>query len=199
MFAAVSNVASDAKKGCTVMVSAELYSSMILRPVVVMTATHNGTLARRFSTWRQDSSDASANFQPSHWMDTSTANCFVDFLASLFPNQKIGLFWDAASSDTYQEVIDYLGVKGFIHEFAPVGVTTIMQICDLYTNRPLKQPSKSNFYNGRSRKRIRRGGGGGEYKVDRVQMIHWIEEAVSMVNEQRALARKVEYMFGRLG
>ncbi|KAF4150733.1 hypothetical protein GN958_ATG00082 [Phytophthora infestans] len=35
-----SNVASDAKKGCTVMVSAEMYSSKVLPPFIVMTATH---------------------------------------------------------------------------------------------------------------------------------------------------------------
>ncbi|EGZ11945.1 hypothetical protein PHYSODRAFT_515394 [Phytophthora sojae] len=182
-----SNVASDAKKGCTEMVSAEMYSSMILPPFVVMTATHNGTLARRFSTWRQDGGDASVNFQPSHWMDIPTAKKYVDFLVSLFPGQKIGLMWDAASAHTCQEVIDYLDAKGLMHEFIPVGLTPIMQIGELYANRPLKVAIKKKFLQWKVSQTIP---AGGKYKVDRVQMIHWIEEAVSMVNEQQTSARK---------
>ncbi|KUF87759.1 hypothetical protein AM587_10017365 [Phytophthora nicotianae] len=114
-----SNVASDAKKGCTVMVSAEMYSSMILSPFIVMTATHNGTLARRFASWRDKGGDASVHFQPPHWMDTPTAKQYIDFLISLFPCQKIGLIWDAASAHTCQEVIDYLELKGVMYEFIP--------------------------------------------------------------------------------
>ncbi|KAF4039291.1 hypothetical protein GN244_ATG08537 [Phytophthora infestans] len=40
---------------------------------------------------------------------------------------------------------------------------------------------------------------GGKYKVDRVQVIQWVEEAVSMVNEKQNSDRKIEYMFKRLG
>ena len=40
---------------------------------------------------------------------------------------------------------------------------------------------------------------GGKYKVDRKQVIHWIEDAIQHLNETQANERKVEYMFGRLG
>ncbi|KAI9985285.1 hypothetical protein PInf_004611 [Phytophthora infestans] len=89
-----SNVASDAKKGCTVMVSAEI----------------------RFATWRDEGGDASVHFQPSHWMDTPTAKKYADFLVSLYTGQKIGLIWDAASAHICQEMIDYLSEKGIMYE-----------------------------------------------------------------------------------
>ncbi|KAI9990524.1 hypothetical protein PInf_018077 [Phytophthora infestans] len=122
-----SNVASDAKKGCIVMVSAEMYSSKVLPPFIVMTATHNGTLARRFATWRDEGGDASVHFQPSHWMDTPTAKKYADVLVSLYPGRKIGLIWDAASAHICQEMIDYLNEKGIMYEFIPAGLTSIMQ------------------------------------------------------------------------
>ncbi|KAI9988802.1 hypothetical protein PInf_022386 [Phytophthora infestans] len=113
-----SNVASDAKKGCSVMVSAEIYSSKVLPPFIVMTATHNGTLARRFATWRDEGGDASVHFQPSHWMDTPTAKKYADvwLIFSLYPGQNISLIWDAASAHICQEMIDYLNEKGIMYE-----------------------------------------------------------------------------------
>eukprot|EP00644_Phytophthora_capsici_P018950 jgi/Phyca11/132595/e_gw1.184.5.1 len=89
-----SNVASDAKKGCTVMVSAEI----------------------RFATWSDEGGDASVYFQPSHWMDTPTAKQYADVLVSLYPGQKIGLIWDAASAHICQEMIHYLNEKGIMYE-----------------------------------------------------------------------------------
>ncbi|OWZ09414.1 hypothetical protein PHMEG_00017885 [Phytophthora megakarya] len=56
-------------------------------PFIVMTATHNGTVARRFASWREDGGDASVHFQPSHWMDTPTAKTSIDFLISFFPGK----------------------------------------------------------------------------------------------------------------
>ncbi|KAF1791004.1 hypothetical protein GQ600_4578 [Phytophthora cactorum] len=49
----------------------------------VMTATHYGTLARRFSTWCEERGDACVNFHPSHWMDRPTAKQYVVFLLTL--------------------------------------------------------------------------------------------------------------------
>ncbi|GMF45341.1 unnamed protein product [Phytophthora fragariaefolia] len=40
---------------------------------------------------------------------------------------------------------------------------------------------------------------GGKYKADRVQVIHWVEEAVSAENENQSSDRKIEYMFNKLG
>ncbi|GMF67035.1 unnamed protein product [Phytophthora fragariaefolia] len=40
---------------------------------------------------------------------------------------------------------------------------------------------------------------GGKCKADRVQVIHWVEEAVSDENENQSSDRKIEYMFNELG
>ncbi|KAF4127771.1 hypothetical protein GN958_ATG23002 [Phytophthora infestans] len=71
-----------------------------------------------------------------------------------------------------------------------------MQICDLYVNRPLKAAIKKIFMRWKVSQTIPPGG---KYKVDRVQVIQWVEEAVSMVNEKQNSDRKIEYMFKRLG
>ncbi|ETP26870.1 hypothetical protein F441_00547 [Phytophthora nicotianae CJ01A1] len=127
-----------------------------------MSATHNGTLARRFASWRDNGGDASVHFQSSNWMDTPTAK----------------------------------KLNGLMYEFIPSGLTSTMQICGLYANRPLKTAIKKKFFRWKVSQTIPPGG---KYKVDRVQVIHWVEEAVVVVNEQMETSRKVEYMFNRLG
>ncbi|KAE8876591.1 hypothetical protein PF011_g28962 [Phytophthora fragariae] len=71
-----------------------------------------------------------------------------------------------------------------------------MQVCDLYANRPLKAVVKKKFLQWKLSQKIPPGG---KYKVDRVQVIHWVEEAVSAVNENQSSDRKIEYMFNKLG
>ncbi|EEY56823.1 cleavage induced hypothetical protein [Phytophthora infestans T30-4] len=175
-----SNVASDAKKGCTVMVSAEMSSSKVLPPFYCDDRDSQWhPLLDVFTTWRDEGGDASVHIQPSHWMDTPTAKKYADLFAHIC-----------------QEMIDYLNEKGIMYEFIPAGLTSIMQICDLYVNRPLKAAIKKNFMRWKVSQTIPPGG---KYKVDRVQVIQWVEEAVSMVNEKQNSDRKIEYMFKRLG
>ena len=71
-----------------------------------------------------------------------------------------------------------------------------MQVCDLYANRPLKAYIKKQFLAWKVSQSIPPGG---RYTVDRTQVIHWVEEAVSDVNERQQSDRKIEYMFTRLG
>ncbi|KAG6943527.1 hypothetical protein JG687_00018397 [Phytophthora cactorum] len=123
-----------------------MFSYMILLPCVVMTATHNGTLARRVSTWREEGGDVFVNLQPSHGMDTPTAKKYVDFLLTLFPKQQIGLIRDAASTHVCDEVKRYVEEKDVVYEFIPAGLTSIMQHCDLYANRRLKAVIKKRFF-----------------------------------------------------
>ncbi|ETL81857.1 hypothetical protein L917_17898 [Phytophthora nicotianae] len=92
-------------------------------------------------------------------------------------------------------MIDYLELKGLMYEFIAELVSTV-QICDLYANRPLKTATKKKFLRWKVSQTIPPGG---KYKVDRVQVIRWVEEAVLVVNEQQETSRKVEYMFNRLG
>jgi hypothetical protein len=191
-----SNVASDAKKACTLMVSCEMFSSMVLPPFIVMTGMHEGTLARRYTSWRDDGGEARVCFQPSHWMDIPTAKKYIDFLLDLFPGKKIGLIWDAASSHICQGLKDYTSLKDLVIGYIPAGLTSVLQVCDLYSNAPLKSDVKKRFLRWKISQVVRPGG---KYKVDRKQVIHWIEDAIQHLNETQANERKVEYMFGRLG
>lgn len=46
-----SNRSEDEKKGCTVMVGCEMFTSQLIAPMVIMTGTPTGTLSRKFSDW----------------------------------------------------------------------------------------------------------------------------------------------------
>ncbi|KAJ8575632.1 hypothetical protein ON010_g3583 [Phytophthora cinnamomi] len=72
-----------------------------------------------------------------------------------------------------------------------------MQFCEFYANRPLKSVIiKKPFLRWKFLPIVP---AGGKYNVNPAQMIHWIEEAISMVNEQQDSVGKMEYMFGHLG
>ncbi|KAJ8576959.1 hypothetical protein ON010_g2251 [Phytophthora cinnamomi] len=87
----------------------------------------------------------------------------------------------AASAHTCEEVIEYVSEKGLVYEIIPVGLTSIVQI--------LKAAIKKMFLQWKISQR-----------VESTKMItHWIEEAVSTVNETHSCDRKIEYMFHKLG
>ena len=90
------------KKGCTVMVACEMFQSAMLSPYLVMTAQRNGTLARRYSNWE---GTARVTFQPQHWMDKVGCLLYLEFLKECYPDEKVGLIWDAATSHICYEVI----------------------------------------------------------------------------------------------
>jgi len=171
-----SNRASDSKKGCTLMVSCEYFSSKVLPPFIVMTGKHDGTLSRRFSSWIEEGGDAKIAFQKSHWMDVRTAKVYLDFIISLYPEDAtIGLIWDAASSHICDEVKAYAAELGIVLGFIPAGLTSILQVCDLYCNKPIKGFVKSSFLRWKVSQPLPPGG---KYKVDRKQVIGWIEESI---------------------
>jgi hypothetical protein len=193
-----SNIASDAKKGCTYMASCEMFSSQVFPPFIVMTGTHSGTLARKFATWRDEGGDAAVCFQPSHWMDMPTAMKYLDFIRELFPlPKKVGLIWDAASSHLSDTIKDYAESKSILLSFIPAGLTSIMQVCDLYSNKPIKEYIKKRFRLWKIKQSLP---AGSKYKVDRKDIIEWIEEAVSEMNETTAAVEgKIAQMFTKLG
>ena len=61
-----SNLAEDAKKGCTVMVACEMFQSEIIAPIVIMTGQPEGTLSWRFNSWH---GPCKVTFHRKHWMD----------------------------------------------------------------------------------------------------------------------------------
>ena len=107
--------------------------SKVLPPFIVMSGKHDGTLHRRFSSWIEEGGDAKIAFQKSHWMDVRTAKVYLDFVVSLYPEDiTIGLIWDAASSHICDKVKTYAAELGIVLGFIPAGLTSILQVCDLY-------------------------------------------------------------------
>ena len=73
-----------------------------------------------------------------------TAKLYLDFIVSLYPEDvTIGLIWDAASSHICTEVKAYAAELGIILRFIPAGLTSILHVCDLYCNKPIKRFVKS--------------------------------------------------------
>jgi hypothetical protein len=173
-----SNRGEDEKKWCTVMVSCEMFEPKILAPYVIMTGQPDGTLTRRFASW---SGASKVNFHPKHWMDKQGCCCYLEWLKQCYPEQKIGLIYDADTNHFCQEVMDKATELDIILGAVPPGCTSILQICDLILNKPLKQAFKKRYTSWKIRSDP---GPGKKYKVDRKDVFCWLEEAHEELEEK---------------
>lgn len=188
-----SNRAEDGKKGCTVVVACEMFQSTLLAPFIVMTGQPDGTLSRRFSNWEGSSK---VTFQPKHWMDKPGCCKFLDWLSSCFPGEKIGLIWDAATSHLSEDVKEKADELNITLGDIPAGCTSLIQICDLIANKPLKQAFKKRYVSWKIRSDP---GPGGKYKVDRRDIITWLEESMEEVNSHMAPQSQIAKAFNTYG
>ncbi len=188
-----SNRAEDAKKGCTIAVSCELMQSQLLAPFVIMDGKSDGYLARRYENW---DGPAAIKFQSKHWMDTPTAIQYLDWLLMCYPGERIGLIWDFAAAHKAVDVIDHAAMLGITLAYIPGGLTSILQICDLYVNKPLKQSFKRMYC---SWKMQNDPGPGGKYKVPRDNVIQWIEDSVRSFNQNQEDNKGIAHAFKKYG
>ena len=70
-----SNRGEDAKQGCIVAITCEMFESQVLAPFVIMDGTTNGYLARRYASW---CGVATVKFQQQHWMDKVMATEYLN-------------------------------------------------------------------------------------------------------------------------
>jgi hypothetical protein len=188
-----SNRSEDEKKGCTCVVSVEMFASQVLAPFVVMTGTVDGTLAKKYASWEGASC---VNFNPTHWINKEMAKRYIDWLCSCFEEESIGLIWDSASSHTSEEVLQYAQEKGIAMGFIPGGLTSIMQVCDLVVNKPLKQRFKQLY----TAYKLRNDPGAGKkVKVKRDDVLLWLEQAIGDFNEKNLEGRLLEKSFKKYG
>ena len=164
-----SDRAEDAKKGCTVMVACEMFQSQLIAPMVIMTGKAEGTLSRRFNSWDGPSK---VTFHPKHWMDKKGCCTYLAWLRSCFPEEKIGSIWDAASSHFSDEVKEKPAELNITLAGIPPGCTSLIQICDLIANKPIKHAFKKRYV---SWKIASDPGPGGKYKVDHEYVLSWLE------------------------
>ena len=130
-------------------------------------------------------------------MDMRTTKAYLDFIVSLYiEDVTIGLIWDAASSYIYTEVKAYAAELGIILGFVPTGLTSILQVCDLYCNKPIKAFAKSSFLKWKISQPLLPCD---KYKVDRKHVIGWIEEAIirAKVNNQKYVHRLWQESFSK--
>lgn len=186
----------ESKLGSTVVLSCEFFSSMVLPPFILMTGDQDGPLARKFGTWSEDGGDAEICLQPSHRMDIGAAKKYLEFIASLFPGKRIGLIWDTASAHVCEEIVAYTAELGIVAAHIPVGLASVMQVSTLVANKAMKESIESQV----ARWKCQQLGApvSGSYRVERVEVIKWVELAVLEVNES-ARAGEVERMFRQLG
>ena len=85
------------------MVACETFQSRLLAPFIIMTGVRNGTLYRRFANWGGPSN---ITFHPNHWMDKEGCCRYLEWLRSCYPEEKLGLIWDAATSHFCDPVVE---------------------------------------------------------------------------------------------
>jgi hypothetical protein len=124
------------------------------------------------------------------------AQRYLRWLSQCFPNERIGLIWDSASAHLMDEVVGYAQELGFAMSFIAAGLTSVLQVCDLVANKPLKQRFRQ-LYN---QFKIRNDPGpGGKYKVERDDVLVWLEQGISEFNAANKNKRTIEHAFRRYG
>ena len=204
--------AADEKLGITFMVTCDLNSSKVLPPFLVFTGVSGARLDKQYATWHTQGGDvkhtARVCFQKKHWFDWQITLRYLKFLDEHCPaGEVIGLVWDMAPSHCHSEVKKWLDEKlaeGRMCYFViPAGMTSILQICDLLLNAPVKSMIKAYYTMWRTAqmRELRRQGllGHIKLKVNRPALIGWIEDVVRDLNRKELSKRSIEACFTSAG
>jgi len=125
-------------------------------------------------------------------MDAHGAAKYLTWLHDCYPGETIGLIWDHAAAHKADDVLVHAKEIGIVVAFIPAGLTSILQICDLVLNKPLKLAFKKRY--GMFKMRADPGPGG-NYKVDRDDVLVWLEEAAEEVSKQQRAAKGIASAF----
>ncbi|KAF1322338.1 hypothetical protein FI667_g11358, partial [Globisporangium splendens] len=195
----------DTKKGCTVMLSCELFSSMLLPPFIIMpsavSASAEGNdvdpLMKKYEAWITNGGHSEICFQSAHWTNVRSAKMYLDFIVAMYPRKQVGLIWDTASSHVNQEILDYMSALGITVGFIPPGLTSAMQVCDYVgAKKPIHDEIKEKFGNWKVAQSLIPVDG--KFRADRSELITWIETAVAKVSESNC-DWQIKKVFQRLG
>uniref|UniRef100_K3WBF4 Crinkler effector protein N-terminal domain-containing protein n=1 Tax=Globisporangium ultimum (strain ATCC 200006 / CBS 805.95 / DAOM BR144) TaxID=431595 RepID=K3WBF4_GLOUD len=194
---------ADTKKGCTVMLSCEFFSSMLLPPFIIMPSADGANdndvdpLVKKYEARIANGGHSEICFQSTHWMNVRSAKMYLDFLVSMYPCKQIGLIWDTASNHINQEVLDYMSALDIAVGFIPPGLTSSMQVCDYVGAKKLIQDEvKEQFGNWKVAQSLIPVDG--KFRIDRSKLITWIETAATKVSESNR-DWQIKKMFQRLG
>ena len=146
-------------------------------------------------------------FHPRHWFDAGITIQWLEFLLNdLFPGKKVGLTMDKAPQHNSAKVQEYIKKKEeegrLVLEFIDGGLTSVIQVCDLDANKPLKDNIKRGYLKYRAEfikaekakhpdqpnKRIK-------MKVTIEKMMELVENAVKEFNAGQRETRSIEKTF----
>lgn len=129
-------------------------------------------------------------------MDKPGCCTYLEWLRELFPDEKVGLIWDAASSHFSEEVKEKATSLGITLGGIPPGCTSLLQVCDLIANKPIKQAFKKRYVSWKMKVDP---GPGGKYKVDWKDVLSWLEEALEEVDAHLKMGNKTGKAFAKYG
>ena len=107
-------------------------------------------------------------FQSQHCMDKVGFLLYLKFMKECYPDEKVGLIWDAVTSHICDEVIARAESLGIVLGFIPPGCTSLIQVCDLIANKPIKHAFKKSYVSFKLKNYL---GPGGKYKISRDDII----------------------------
>ncbi|OQR89675.1 hypothetical protein ACHHYP_06125 [Achlya hypogyna] len=121
---------------------------------------------------------------------------YLEWLSECYPDECVGLIWGHAAAHITDDVLVYAAELGIIVGFIPAGITSILQVCDLFLNKPLKAAFKRSCCAYKMRCDL---GPGGKYKGDRDDIVIWIEEATKEAHKKQLPTRGITEAFRRYG
>ena len=197
----------DEKAGCTLMVTADLLNSKLLKPFIVLNGKTGATLDKEYVFWDQLAGNTcTVAFQKKHWFDTPITLRWLRWLKAQFPpNAKVGLIWDHAPAHDSAEVSTWLDANTdwLTVMLIPGGMTSIMQVCDVAANAQLKKLIRKWYMKWRRTEitRLRNAGHVGhlKLKLPRDEFIRGAEKITKDFNELEKTSRSIEKCFTRLG
>jgi len=120
--------------------------------------------------------------ESNHWMDSTIAVKYLDWLKCLYPNKKIGLIWDHAGPHICQGVIQHAETLGIVVAFINKGMTSVQQPCDLFANQQIKSIIKEQYYTFRMTLDF---ASQSKVKVPMEMFVTWVEKAVDAVDKKQ--------------
>ena len=180
---------SNEKLGCTVMMGMEMFSSRMAPPFIIFNgAPLSNPRAILGKQWLDYDGYATVRFQAKHWMDTEAAIEYLKMLKSHYPDQKIVILWDHAGAHISDDTIAWMESNGVNYMAIAKCLTSIIQPCDVYCNKPVKQRVKVSYGEWKLTQDVPVGG---KYKVPRKLLVKWIEDAVSEFDKSVRMSRGI--------
>jgi hypothetical protein len=105
-------------------------------------------------------------------------------------------YFDAATSDFSDQVTNKAAELNITLGAIPPGCTSLIQVCDLIANKPLKHAFKKRYVSWKIRSDP---GPDGKYKLDRKVVIDWLEEAVEEVDKILSSLSRISKAFRTYG